>query len=230
MATETEPRNLERPDMELVSRASWEAIWHDLDVEPPEGVYEDLVTMYTEPHRYYHTITHVASFLEEIQPTLPYIPYPNLLKLAVWGHDAINQIGEIDNEERSAQYMDSVLSQAGLSDGQRKTVYELIMVTKHPSNPETYPQMLMVDGDLATFGKNEAFWEYEANIRKEYASVPVDRYCDTRAGILRQFDARKSLYNTDFFRQKYEDRAHENLQESIRRLELRQLPSLPASI
>lgn len=219
--------SLYEPDMQLVSRASWEAIWHDLDIEPPEGVYEDLVTMYTEPHRYYHTITHVASFLEEIQPTLPYVPYPNLLKLAVWGHDSIYRIGETDNEEQSALYMDDVLSRAGLSDGQRIIVHDLIMVTKHPSIPETFAQMVMIDGDLATFGKNEVFWEYEANIRREYAAVDEVTYRNGRAGILEQFDKRDPIYQTDFFRLKYEEKAHENLRESVRRL--RQLPSFPAN-
>ena len=74
--------------------------------------------------------------------------------------------------------------------------------------------------DLSILGKGkERFWEYEEQIRQEYAWVPETLFSAKRAEILDRFLARKAIYATEWFRKKYERQARHNLEVSI--LELR---------
>src|SRR5439155_17414596 len=79
--------------------------------------------------------------------------------------------------------------------------------------------MSLIDVDLSIFGQPESrFEEYERQIREEYAWVPATIFAAKRAEILRRFLARERIYSTNFFQQKLERRARENIQGSLRRL------------
>jgi len=78
---------------------------------------------------------------------------------------------------------------------------------------------VLVDVDLSILGQGEKrFAEYEEQIRQEYDWVPAAIFASKRAEILESFLARKFIFHTDFFRDKYETSARRNLRASINRL------------
>ena len=98
-------------------------------------------------------------------------------------------------------------------------VRDLVLVTKahegstHPDAP------LLVDIDLSILGASaERFFEYEDQIRQEYAWVPEDIFRTKRAEILERFLDRDVIYRTPKFYQTHEKQARANLRASLERL------------
>ena len=141
------------------------------------------------------------------------------VELAIWFHDAVYDPGAADNEERSAEVAKQSITQADGGVELGSAVAALVQATKthdpclHPDAP------LLVDVDLSILGQpKERFQEYETQIRREYEWVPVTTFASKRAEILENFLARESIYTTEYFFAKYEQRARQNLQDSIRAL------------
>jgi predicted metal-dependent HD superfamily phosphohydrolase len=94
-----------------------------------------------------------------------------------------------------------------------------ILATRHNSEVRDVDAQLMVDVDLSILGReDDLFWQYEENIRKEYAWVPEDLYRKKRVEILRSFMNRQDIYYHKEYRQLFENRARVNLREAIARL------------
>jgi hypothetical protein len=79
-----------------------------------------------------------------------------------------------DNERRSAQWLDDVARDSGLSDEVRRRLYDLVMVTRHNGAPTSADEAVLVDTDLAILGASaERFDEYDRQVRREYRYVPL---------------------------------------------------------
>lgn len=95
----------------------------------------------------------------------------------------------------------------------------MILVTKHSEAPQSGAEKVLVDIDLSILGQPEAvFDEYERNIRKEYEMVPDDQFRAGRAKVLESFLDRPTIYSTECFQQRYEERARANLVRSLAKL------------
>jgi predicted metal-dependent HD superfamily phosphohydrolase len=189
-------------------RSEWTALWNRLGAKG-DGVlpFDDLISRYAEPHRAYHTITHIETCLSELADI------PDAIQFAIWYHDAIYDPQAKDNEERSADLAAQV---AGLSDEFIHSVRRLILSTKHSVQPTQPDEQILVDIDLAILGQPElAFDEYERQIRFEYSWVPDEMFAKGRCAVLASFLSRPTIYSTDAFRAKYEKRARQNLAHSI---------------
>ncbi|MEK6893380.1 MAG: hypothetical protein AABX07_04200 [Nanoarchaeota archaeon] len=115
--------------------------------------------------------------------------------------------------------MKRVLSNLGVSSQLINLTNRIILVTDHKTPIESADEALAVDVDLSIFGKpDEVFNDYDQNIRKEYLWVPEDQYKTGRKQVLRSFLDRSQIYQTEQFRQKYEERARTNLERAIRNL------------
>lgn len=96
------------------------------------------------------------------------------------------------------------------------------MATKNHEVEPNSDAGLVVDVDLSILGRDEKrFWEYERQIRQEYAWVPGAIFAVKRAGILQAFLARQRIFATEWFWNKYERQARRNLEASI--IKLREL-------
>ena len=96
------------------------------------------------------------------------------------------------------------------------------MATKHHQPGENADAGVMIDIDLSILGQTEErFLEYEAQIRKEYAWVPRIIFGPKRAEILEGFLRRERIYRTEWFYNKYEERARRNIEGSIGKLRKR---------
>jgi predicted metal-dependent HD superfamily phosphohydrolase len=206
--------------MMTASPDSWMKLWREIGAtDDGLAVYRELVSLYSEPHRHYHNFSHIAGCLEEFESARASAQQPPAVELAIWFHDAIYDTHAADNEEKSAEMAMKRISDATGNADLCKSVRALVMATKahdaklHPDAP------LLVDVDLSIFGKSEErFWEYEAQIRREYDWVPEAVFATKRADILQRFLAREQIYSTRQFFKRYEKQARANIQASVQRL------------
>jgi predicted metal-dependent HD superfamily phosphohydrolase len=199
----------------------WNETWSHLSLTAPSNLFDELMDAYAEDHRRYHTVQHLrgcfglydsAPVAEGKGPTV---------ELALWFHDVVYATRETDNEERSAQRAERALRGAGVAEDTVKRVAELILLTNPGAEPPSDPEgSLLVDLDLGIFAAPPArYAEYESQIRGEYDWVPEVIFSQARAGILRQFLERPHIYQTQAFRERFEERARNNLGLAIEMLE-----------
>lgn len=181
-----------------------------LRLDLPVAVTDRWIDQLHEPHRHYHRFDHIRAmlgWLEESDASREMIA-------AIWLHDIIYDPKAPDNEERSAAQARADLSSFDID---ALLVADLILGTKH-HGPASDQQNILNDLDLSIFGASRvAYQDYAAQIRAEYAYVPVDIYRPNRARILRHFDERQ-IYQTPRYAM-FEERAHDNLRWEIEILE-----------
>lgn len=198
--------------------------WNDLcrEAEASKGVqrwYNQLLQLYSEPHRHYHSCQHIAECFKEFDRARVLAREPLAVELAIWFHDAIYNPRAADNEERSAGLAAQFLTETGDVKNLKFSVVQLVLATKVHDGFLHADAPLMVDVDLSILGQApERFWKYEQQIRQEYEWVPEETFAAKRAEILERFLSRKKIFSTESFFRKYEEQARSNLAESIRRL------------
>ena len=175
--------------------------------------------MYSEPHRCYHNLAHIEDCLGEFDRANQLATDPAAVELAVWFHDAIYDPRAADNEERSAELAMDWLRDVHASDVLTGSVGRLVLATKSHDASLHDDAPLLVDVDLSILGRpSEQFWEYERQIREEYAWVEKTVFAAKRAEILDRFLARERIYQTELFFQRMEAQARANLRASVQRL------------
>ena len=178
--------------------------------------YERLTNAYAEPRRYYHNQQHITECLAEFDQARHLARQSSVLEMALWFHDAVYDPRASDNEERSAALAKQCLLSRGISDTLVETVIQLILITKHHDLKADTDTALMADIDLCILGRDKTrFFQYEEQIRKEYAWVPKTVFTSKRAEILERFLSRDRIYVTDWFGNRYERQARKNLAASI---------------
>jgi predicted metal-dependent HD superfamily phosphohydrolase len=206
--------------MNLPGLERWIRLWRNLGADgDPQPGFDRLMTCYSEPHRHYHNQIHLAECLREFDSAHHLAQQPKVVEAAIWFHDAIYDTRGSDNEERSAVLVKQCLSAARVPEELISAVVRLVLTTKHHDVGLDADARLMVDVDLSILGQpGTRFWEYEAQIREEYAWVPTQIFAEKRSEVLGQFLGRQFLYATDWFRQRYEAQARINLQQAVAKL------------
>ena len=192
--------------------------WRDRD---PLPVYQSLMTRYAEAQRAYHNLCHIQDCLREFDSARSLATDPDAAEMAIWFHDAVYDPKARDNEELSAQLAEYLFEAADLPETFSQKVTRLILATKHDAPPDDKDAALLIDVDLSVLGQpRETFAEYEAAIRQEYAWADSAEFATGRSNLLKSFLKRPSIYQTDFFRAKYEEMARKNVQWAVVRLDL----------
>lgn len=196
--------------------AAWTDAWAALGVDAPDALLDALLAHYGEPHRAYHTLQHLDECLEGLARERSHARRPAEIALALWFHDAIYDVLRHDNEERSADWAQQALRDAGVGADAAQRVHALVLATRHQAQPEEADARLLVDIDLSILGAPAPrFAEYERQIRIEYAHVPPEVFEPRRRQILGSFLARDPLYLTPSIRARLEAQARVNLRRAI---------------
>jgi len=203
-----------------VSPERWSQLWHTAtNAAPPTNAFPRLVALYSEPQRHYHTLLHIEDCLGEFDRAKQLATDPAAVELAIWFHDAVYDPRAADNEERSAELAKDWLSDVHASDALTDSVGRLVLATKNHEASLHADAALLVDVDLSILGKPPGqFWQYERQIREEYAWVEKPVFAAKRAEILRRFLARERIYQTEIFFHRMEAQARANLQAAVQRL------------
>ncbi|MDO4878373.1 MAG: metal-dependent hydrolase [Neisseria sp.] len=196
----------------------WREIWHSPGALPYPGLLADLLRRYAEPQRHYHTAAHIAECLCLWRQFANRCARPELVGLALFYHDAVYRPERRDNESRSADYACRMLAQTRLPAADAQTVADWINATRSHRNPypPDYPLHhdlnLLLDADLAILGAEPArFAQYQGQIRAEYQKVHPQTYRRRRRKVLQAFACRQPLFQTAWFRERFERQAKENL-------------------
>ena len=205
----------------MITNASWQRLWREFGADPvPNGLYNQLVAAYSEPHRHYHTLQHLRACLAHLDAAASLAPHPAEVELALWFHDAIYDPRRPDNEERSAEWAWRSMLAAGCAEEAAQRVQALVLATKGHSTSHDPDTRLLLDIDLAILGAAPArFDDYEDQIRAEYAHVPAPQFRAVRAQVLEAFVERERIYLTSAFHDALEHRARENIARSLATLQ-----------
>lgn len=185
----------------------------------PQTTWQQLASHYSEPHRHYHTLDHVAACLNWLDQYRHLAEDPLSTELALWAHDVIYDPRASDNEARSADWFTEQFADSTLTDAQRDRVHSLILATIHP-HPPTDPDMaLLQDIDLSILGADaELYDRYEGWIRQEYAFVPEAAFRKGRSAVLQSFMDQSVLYHTAELSERLEVSARDNIKRALAEL------------
>ena len=177
-----------------------------------------LEAAYAEPHRRYHTRSHIEVCLGELARLGGLSPADRrTLEYAIWWHDAVYDPHRSDNEERSAELARADLERLEVPAAEIDEVARLILLTKgHEVAADDAIGALLVSIDLSILGAAQADYDaYAEGVRFEYAFVPEDAFRIGRAAILERFLESPALYPDPAFRARLEAPARANLRREI---------------
>lgn len=174
-----------------------------------------LLLDYAYSHNYYHTHQHIVECLELFYEIKDQLNDPIAVELAIWFHDVIYDPQAFDNEEQSAKLMlkhgVGILKKAELE----KVARWIIATKKHLPSKE-HDLKYLLDIDLAILSASpQRFMEYEKQIQQEYVWVSPEVYQIKRTEVLMQFYQQQPLFQTEYFQQKFEDAAKNNLAQVL---------------
>jgi predicted metal-dependent HD superfamily phosphohydrolase len=191
---------------------------------PADEAAERLAFAHSDLARSYHGKSHIADCLEQFDSVRGHFEHPDDAEFALWYHDIVYDSRAKDNEARSADWAAKELEFGGADTETIARVRKFIDATRHVEMPADCDARLIVDIDLSTLGRDAKIFDaYDAAIRKEYAWVPDEQYRAGRAAVLRTFLKRERIYFSDYFFERFEKQARENLERAIERL-IRTMP------
>jgi len=195
-----------------------------LSFDCPASLIARLRARYDEPHRRYHTWSHIVACLDA-RDALTDTTTPEI-DLALLFHDAVYEPFATDNEIRSGELLLEEGRRAWIDDLILQRAQRLVRATAHASAEacDSEQARIVVDADLSILGADGAcFEEYERLVRDEYSLVDDAAFTTGRIAILRGFLDRPAIYSTLRARRLWEARARRNLEDSLVRLD-RRLP------
>lgn len=178
--------------------------------------WREIELAYSAPKRHYHTLTHLANLIAELEVYKEEIDKWDTVMLSVFYHDIIYNTLQQDNEELSAQLAVDRMTELHFPAVVIADCKEQILATKSHELSENNDTNLFTDADLAILGKDpETYRRYADQIRKEYRLYPDIVYKPGRKKVLEHFLSMHRIYKTDLFAHKYEQQARRNIEQEL---------------
>jgi len=186
----------------------------------PAGQLAEIEAAHVRPPRAYHNFGHVQALLRHHRDVAagPGWHQPREVALAMLYHDAIYEAGRADNETRSAVLAREAIARwlpdAGV-DVERVAV--LIELTARHGRLRAEEldadAALFLDSDMAILGASPAVFDaYDRGIAEEYrGKVPGFLFRLNRRRFLKGVLAQPRIFFSDFFHERYDAQARENL-------------------
>jgi predicted metal-dependent HD superfamily phosphohydrolase len=195
---------------DLVGFESWAALAGDSPTSRTE--WAALVAAWSEPHRRYHDLAHLAAVLGIVGELAGAAPDPDAVRLAAWYHDAVYDPLRSDNEEVSAER-----ARAGLrglvADDRLAEVVRLVRLTAgHDAAPDDANGAVLCDADLAVLASPpEAYAGYASAVRAEYGHLSDEEFIAGRITVLEHLLALPRLFRSPAVADAWTPRARANL-------------------
>ena len=198
-----------------MDRQRFERLWERRIGAGAGEVFDELDTLYHEPHRRYHTAAHVEHCLRLFDLAADRMDEPDAVEMALWFHDAVYDVPTQGNERRSAELFAARAGARG-AERYRSKVHRLIMVTEHREPPATLDESFIVDIDLSSFGLPwEEFLRDSRAVREELSMVPDAEFHLRHRKFTESLLARPHFCFTEFFRERHEARARRNIERIL---------------
>jgi predicted metal-dependent HD superfamily phosphohydrolase len=183
-----------------------------------DALAEALIDAWAEPHRRYHDLAHLEDCLMLAEALAALAERPHELAVAIAFHDAVYDVRALDNEARSAAWAGRALREHGAPDDVASRVEALVLSTREHA-AEAGDAALLSDIDLSVLGADEeGYARFERGVAEEFAWVDPEQYRVARRRVLERFAARERIFQTKEMRERFEDRARENLLRAIAEL------------
>lgn len=174
---------------------SWAALAGDSPTSRTE--WAALVAAWSEPHRRYHDLAHLAAVLGLVGELADAAADPDAVRLAAWYHDVVYDPHRTDNEAVSAERARAGLR--GLVPDERVAeVVRLVLLTAgHDAADDDANGAVLCDADLAVLASPpEAYAAYASAIRAEYGHLSDEEFTAGRIAVLEQLLGLPVLYRT----------------------------------
>lgn len=212
-----------RSDIAAIAPEAGASLWE------AEGLF--MIRSWTEPHRAYHSLRHVAEMLLALRELTDHgvdLSPRDLAvaRMATWFHDVSYDPRATpgSNEQRSATLARDHLHRLGAESADIDAVEALVVMTvDHLVRLDAGAEV--VDPELLDAFHDIDLWilsspvpryrEYARQIRDEFAHVPSELFAAGRRHILRGFAERPKIYRTPHARATWQERARANLGAEI---------------
>jgi predicted metal-dependent HD superfamily phosphohydrolase len=173
---------------------------------------EDLLRRWSEPHRAYHDVRHLAQALLAAGRLAGDSP-PAAVSLALWFHDAVHDGEAGGDEQASADLAVSALDAAGAPRRLGAEVRRLVLLTAgHRTETADAAGGLVCDADLSVLGHPPARYQvYLRDVRQEYSEVPDTEFRVGRGRVVAGLAARPRLFHGEAAFEWWEAPARANL-------------------
>jgi predicted metal-dependent HD superfamily phosphohydrolase len=189
---------------------AWAALAGDTATSRTE--WAAVVAAWSEPHRRYHDLNHLAAVLGLVDELAAAAPDPDAVRLAAWYHDVVYDPARGDNEQVSAER-----ARAGLrglvTDERLAEVVRLVLLTDgHDPEPGDGDGAVLCDADLAVLASEPAHYAvYASAVREEYGHLSDAEFTAGRIAVLEQLLALPELYRLPAVAADWTPRARANL-------------------
>jgi len=186
-------------------------------------IWDAVIAAYTEPHRKYHTLEHLAYLFYQFDKIRHLLKYPEIVEQAIWFHDFVYQTEVIseykENEANSVKAMFDLYTKNHARLGYRPidvpflaVAGEFILATKGHAITSPYllanPALkhdceIFLDLDLSVlFSDAHTLKAFDAGVREEFSSYGIEEFAKGRVAALQAFlDRPQVLYSTVFAEQ-----------------------------
>lgn len=183
------------------------------------SLWQEIEKKYSEKGRHYHDLFHLENMFLELETVKEPMKDAVTVSFSVFYHDIIYDATSKSNEEKSALRAAERLQQLGLDQEMISKISSQILATKSHQYSNDSDTNYLLDADLSILGKDlEVYLDYTQKIRKEYSIYPDLLYKPGRRKVLKHFLELESIFKTSDFRERYEQRAKENIAAELQLL------------
>lgn len=171
---------------------------------------------YSSKKRHYHTLQHLDYLLAQLTEIKGEIHNWEAVLFTLYYHDIIYKAQKSNNEEKSADLAVKRMKQISVPNEVIESCKKQILATKSHTKSTDSDTNYFTDADLSILGSDwDTYSLYYKNVRKEYSMYPDLLYNPGRKKVLNHFLSMDRIFKTDYFFNKLENRAKENLQKEI---------------
>jgi predicted metal-dependent HD superfamily phosphohydrolase len=171
---------------------------------------------YSGKKRHYHTLKHLENLFTSLTEVKSEIQNWESILFTLFYHDIIYTALKSNNEENSALLAEKRMQQLSVSSDITERCKKQILATKSHAKSTDSDTNYFTDADISVLGQTwEIYSLYYKNVRKEYAIYPDFIYNSGRKKVIQHFLSMDSIFKTDYFYNKFEKVAKENLNKEL---------------
>lgn len=180
---------------------------------------EELLERWSQLHRHYHDVRHLASCLRALDLLGHHGPVARAVRLAAWFHDAVYEARPGADEEASADLAVNLLARAGNPPTEIDEVIRLVLMTQHHVlEMGDVSAAQLSDADLSILGAPAGQYDmYVRNVRLEFEGLDDPTFRAGRMRVLATLLDRDPIFHTRSGRLTWEGPAQHNLRRELGR-------------
>lgn len=172
---------------------------------------------YSDKKRHYHTLEHLENLLFQLSEIKTEINNWDSILFTLFYHDIIYNPLNSDNEEKSAGLAEKRMKQINVNNETLESCKLQIISTKSHFRSSDSDINYFLDADLSVLGQDwNTYSVYCKNVRKEYSIFPDFIYKSGRKKVLSHFLSMDRIFKTEYFYNKFESKAKENILHEIK--------------